>query len=209
MLKKAVLVGALAMFASSAQAATIVGTFAAALSDVQSSTFGIQAGSVLTNAGGFVTATTGDMSFVTLGTPLVFSPVTATNGTSVSFTSSFGSFIGTLQDLAAVPAPNAVVSFNALGSFTPIGALNAFEEGLASLTVSFTQTGDLTGGEQPSISGSFTFASPPVLDGGGSPGAVPEPAEWMMLIAGFGLTGVAMRRRSKVVGAGRHKAVTA
>lgn len=202
MLKKAVLVGALAMFASSVQAATVVGTFAAALSDVQSSTFGIQAGSVLTNAGGFVTSRTGDMSFVALGTPLTFSTVTATNGTPVSFTSSFGSFIGTIQDLATIPAPNAVVSFNALGNFTPSGALTAFEEGLASLTVSFTQTGALNvGGEQPSISGSFTFASPPVLDGGGSPGAVPEPAEWMMLIAGFGLTGMAMRRRPKAVAA--------
>lgn len=202
MFKKAVLIGALAMVANSAQAATIVGTFAAALSDVQSSTFGIQAGSVLSNAGGFVTSRTGDMSFVALGTPLTFSTVTATNGTPVGFMSSFGNFIGTIQDLAAVPAPNAVVSFNALGNFTPSGGLSAFEAGLASLTVSFTQTGSLTvGGEQPSISGSFTFASPPALDGGGSPGGVPEPAEWMMLIAGFGLTGVAMRRRPKVVAA--------
>jgi hypothetical protein len=30
---------------------------------------------------------------------------------------------------------------------------------------------------------------------GGSAGAVPEPASWAMLIAGFGLTGAAMRRR--------------
>jgi hypothetical protein len=28
-----------------------------------------------------------------------------------------------------------------------------------------------------------------------STGAVPEPASWAMLIAGFGLTGAAMRRR--------------
>ena len=195
MFKKAVLIGAFATMAVSAQAATIVGTFAAALSNVQSSTFGIRAGSVLTNAGGFVTTATGDMSAVTVGTPLTFSTVTATNGTAVSFTSNFGDFIGTIQDLMTVPAPNAVVSFNALGNFNPSGTLTAFETGPASLTVSFTQTGALdNNGQQPAISGSFTFASPPsITDGGGA--IVPEPASWAMLIMGFGLTGAAMRRR--------------
>ena len=193
MLKKTLLIGALATMAASAQAATIVGTFAAALSNVQSSTFGIQAGSVLTNAGGFVTSATGDMSFVTVGTPLTFSTVTATNGTAISFASAFGNFIGTIQDLMTIPAPNAVVSFNALGAFTPTGGLSTFDTGPASLTVSFTQTGALVPGtQQPAISGSFTFASPPSI-GDGS--VVPEPAAWAMLIAGFGMTGAAMRRR--------------
>jgi hypothetical protein len=31
------------------------------------------------------------------------------------------------------------------------------------------------------------------------PGGVPEPASWAMLIAGFGLTGAAMRRRSRAI----------
>jgi len=35
--------------------------------------------------------------------------------------------------------------------------------------------------------------------GGGGAGAVPEPASWAMLIAGFGLTGAAMRRRRVAV----------
>ena len=194
MLKKTILIGAVATMAASAQAATVMGTFAAALSNVQSSTFGIRAGSVLTNAGGFVTSTTGDMSAVTVGTPLTFSTVMATNGTPISFASSFGNFIGTIQDLMTLPAPNAVVSFNALGNFTPSGSLSTFDTGPASLTVSFTQTGALeAGGQQPAISGSFTFASPPAVGGGA---AVPEPAAWAMLIAGFGLTGTAMRRRA-------------
>lgn len=34
-----------------------------------------------------------------------------------------------------------------------------------------------------------------------TPGAVPEPAVWAMLIAGFGLVGVALRRRSGMVAA--------
>jgi hypothetical protein len=33
------------------------------------------------------------------------------------------------------------------------------------------------------------------------PGGVPEPASWALLIAGFGLTGAAMRRRRQVVAA--------
>lgn len=195
MLKKTIFIAALATIAASAQAATVVGTFAAALSDVQSSTFGIRDGSVLTNAGGFVTSRTGDLSVVALGTPLAFSTVTATNGAALNFASSFGSFIGTIRDLMAVPAPNAVVSFNALGNFTPNGTLSTFDAGPASLTVSFTQTGALNaGGQQPAISGSFTFASPPTI-GDGSGSVVPEPAAWAMLIAGFGMTGAAMRRR--------------
>jgi len=31
--------------------------------------------------------------------------------------------------------------------------------------------------------------------GGEAPGAVPEPASWALMIAGFGLVGIAMRRR--------------
>ena len=34
-----------------------------------------------------------------------------------------------------------------------------------------------------------------IEDGGGTAGAVPEPASWAMLIAGFGLVGASMRRR--------------
>lgn len=49
---------------------------------------------------------------------------------------------------------------------------------------------------------SFTSASGKFLSaattggGGGTPGAVPEPATWAMMLAGFGLMGAAMRRRS-------------
>jgi hypothetical protein len=166
------------------------------LSDVTSSTFGIQEGSVLSNAGGFVTSATGDMASIVNFTPLNFGTITALNDETVSFTSDFGDFIGTIQDLMASPAPNAVVSFSSFGNFTPSGSLGSFMEGPGLLTVSFTQTGFLVEGQtQPSISGSFSFASEP---GDGTPGIVPEPAAWAMLIAGFGLTGVAMRRRERM-----------
>ena len=194
MFLKTVVIGAIAVLAGTAQAATVTGTFAAALTGVESSTFGIRQGSVLTNAGGIVTGTTGDMSGVALGSSLTFSSVTAMVGTLVSFTSSFWDFSGTVLGLMTSPAPNATVNLDVLGNFTPGGTLGSFVAGPASLTLGFTQTGFLVPGtEQPAISGSFTFASPPT---DGIPGAVPEPASWAMLIAGFGLTGAAMRRRA-------------
>ncbi len=185
------------VFAGTAGATTITGTFAAALSGITSSTFGIGAGSTLTSANGFVTGTTGNISAVPLGTTLTFAPVTATNGTLVSFTSSFGSFSGMISNLLTAPAPNATVNFQSIGNFTPSGVLNGFTAGIASLTVGFTQTGPLVQGmAQPSISGSFTFDS----DGDGGIGStVPEPAAWAMLVVGFGLIGVSTRRRQRVI----------
>lgn len=44
--------------------------------------------------------------------------------------------------------------------------------------------------------------APPIIYSGvfvPPPGSVPEPASWLMLIAGFGLTGAAMRRRRHAV----------
>jgi hypothetical protein len=45
---------------------------------------------------------------------------------------------------------------------------------------------------------SYTSASGVFLQGFGGAGGVPEPASWAMMLAGFGLTGAAMRRRAQV-----------
>lgn len=45
------------------------------------------------------------------------------------------------------------------------------------------------------LSGSGTLLSNPYAPGGGSVGAVPEPATWAMMLAGFAMLGTAMRRR--------------
>lgn len=183
--------------AATAGAATVNGTFSAALAGVSSSTFGIGAGSVLSNAGGFVTSSTGDMSSVAAFTPVNFATVTASNGASVGFTSSFGSFVGTIENLMTNPAPNAIVSFSAFGNFTPTGSLSSFTQGPGALTVSFTQTGALFAGKpQPAISGSFSFDSGP---GDGNPGAIPEPASWAMMLIGFGFVGAQARSRRRQV----------
>ncbi len=45
----------------------------------------------------------------------------------------------------------------------------------------------------------YDFASPgTVFDPVETPGAVPEPAAWTLMIAGLGLTGAALRRRGAV-----------
>jgi hypothetical protein len=170
---------------SAANAATISGSFSTALFGVASSTPGIGAGSTFTNVIGFVSSTTADFTPIALGTAVTFAPVTATNGQSVSFASGFGSFSGMLSNLTTAPAPFATVNFQSLGTFSPAGALGGFTAGKALLTVGFTQTG----GPGEAISGSWTLSST----------AVPEPASWAMLVMGFGLVGVATRRRQKVV----------
>ena len=196
MFKNFIALGALVALAGPVHAATITGSFSAALLDVDSSTFGIGAGTTFTNDGGFVTSTTGQFSPIASGTAISLSSVTATSGTPVSFTSSFGNFIGNITNVATVGAPNARVGLNILGNFTPSGSLSSFTAGLADLTLSFTQTGALNqGGEQPAVSGSFTFSSPSMV------GGVPEASTWAMLIAGFGMTGAAMRRRKAAVAA--------
>ena len=182
-----------AVVSTSASAATSMdGTFAASIVGISSDTPSIGLGSVLTNTvGTIVGSTTGDLNGAA-GSFLTVSPFTATDGAAYSFTSAIGNFTGTLSDvLSAGPVSNRVLSAYALGTFTPAGTFSSFAAGPASLTFSFTQNN-----ANGAISGGFTMSTPPVP----APG-VPEPAAWAMLIAGFGLTGAAMRRRRIAVAA--------
>jgi hypothetical protein len=194
MLRKVLALAALTALAGPVQAATINGTFSASLSDVTSSTFGIGAGSIFTNGSGAVTSATDQFGAIASGTSISLSTVTATTGTPVTFSSSFGNFVGNITNVATIPSPNARVGLNIFGNFSPIGSLSAFTPGPADLTLSFTQTGELGPNDpQPAVSGSFTFSSPSIT------AAVPEPASWAMLITGFGMTGAVLRRRKKVI----------
>jgi hypothetical protein len=48
-------------------------------------------------------------------------------------------------------------------------------------------------GDQLAVNFSFRVLGTPITD------AIPEPASWMMMIAGFGLAGASLRRRSVTV----------
>ena len=196
MIKKMVALGALLVLTGPVQAATITGSFSTALSDVAASTFGIGAGTIFTSGSGIVTSATGQFAPINSGTAISLSAITATTGTPVMFNSDFGDFVGNISKVATIAAPNARVGLNVIGNFTPKGGLSSFTAGLADLTLSFTQTGELSQvGQQPAISGSFTFSSPSMV------GGVPEPSSWAMLIGGFGMTGAVLRRRKTAVAA--------
>lgn len=70
--------------------------------------------------------------------------------------------------------------------------LGAFEGGIVDLRFQFAS--DLTGG-------GAGVKLDNILVGGDMPSAVPEPASWAMMIAGFGLTGGAIRSRRRTFSA--------
>jgi hypothetical protein len=172
------------LLSASVQAAPINGTGAVSLVGVSSSTPSIGIGSVLTNTifsalGG----ATGDL-VPAIGSTFLTNPITATVGSSVSFTAAFGSFSGMISTASiGGPITNLVLDLYVLGTFTPAGVLAGFSAGPMSLTMSYNQTG----GPNAAVSGSYTMASPPA--------EVPEPAT--LALMGAGLLGLAAVRRRK------------
>jgi hypothetical protein len=76
------------------------------------------------------------------------------------------------------------------GQATAFYKFNAGLAGLQSFLLNITQ------GSSGAVVYKTGAASPPPPPPPQPPGGVPEPASWAMLIAGFGLTGAAMRRRT-------------
>ncbi len=183
---------AIAAPATASAATTIDGTLGAAIFGITptDSTKPIGAGTTFTNIFTFVSGTGKQFSAVPVGlsSPIILSAVTATKNSAVTFSSAFGSYLGTIStvDLQNVTG-SAAVKLTSLGTFTPTGALSGYSGGPASLTFTFNQTG----GAGATVSGSFTLASPPIS----SP--VPEPGVWVMMMTGAGMAGLAARRRRK------------
>jgi hypothetical protein len=166
-----------------AQAASINGTGALGLVGITGAPAGsINVGTTFTFMFSLWSSGTGDFSGVPIGTLLTTSPITATMGSAVSFTSSFGTFAGTVQTASASGSPvNRVVDVFALGTFTPMGMLSMYDAGAMSITFSATQTG----GPGAAISASYTMASPPAV--------LPEPDA--LALVGVALAGLTLLRR--------------
>ncbi len=81
-------------------------------------------------------------------------------------------------------------TYDVFGSLAIFASLN---DNAGTVELDFLHTG--TFGIQADPGVTFTSDSGVFLGSGLTPGGVPEPANWALMIAGFGLTGSAMRRR--------------
>jgi hypothetical protein len=175
-------------FAASAQAVTIpAGT--AGFVWTTSPTVNIAAGtfggdSIATTAatGGF-TGVSGPGT--SLGT-LAFSNVigTSLDETLANFLS-FGDFSFSVSKVTTQSFVNAAGSVSASLYLLGTTIAPGFDATLNSVTLTFNSTGGSP------FTASATLSNPP----GGTVPSVPEPASWAMMLGGFGLIGLAMRRR--------------
>ena len=125
---------------------------------------------------------------------------TGTNTLSQSFTTSIGQTYNFSFEVLAVGGSTQAISYqfgSTIGSVTPSSGNNF--SNFSTVTGSFTASG---------LTSTVTFMNTTAPDGTdlaldnvvvSSVGGVPEPASWALLIAGFGFTGAAMRRRRSAV----------
>jgi PEP-CTERM motif len=138
-----------------------------------------------------------------------------------NFGRSFGLSFGAGESLAIGIAGNAFQYLDGAGAITSIGlppgfdpgAYNSYRLSIAGGLQSFTVNGVSIFSNQAVVGGLANPSSIYFGDGTGfanasanirsvvftSPGGVPEPASWALMISGFGLVGSAMRRRATTV----------
>lgn len=89
-------------------------------------------------------------------------------------------------DFRAKDGPLVVFDFDGLGARSTLGG--------TTLTSFFSRTTKNNPNGQPGGAGTAIFT----LGSVASPGVVPEPATWALMIGGFGMAGLAMRRRTTI-----------
>jgi hypothetical protein len=167
-----------------AVAAPITGSVAVNTSLVVNSAHPLTAGDQITLSGATFGVGTPMLDGL-FGVPLTPSVLTLTTGSTFSFTSAVGNFIGTNNVTVLSLANNIGAIIVATGVFTPLGALaGAGEANDFEMSITINQSG-------PSYSGTFTLSS---LEGGRTD--IPEPMSLALFGLGLAGLGVAMRRRA-------------
>lgn len=180
-----------------------------AVSLVFMSVSGASAANLVTN-GGFET---GDLTGWTIGT-LSFAPTVVTNfvdaGSFAAQIAGFSFLPNTIgQTIATTPGTAYVLSFARLQNLagptilldvtwngvSVFSELNPSTPGYQTFTAGVVGTGSDALVFESANDNNFTFLDSVSVNG------VPEPASWAMLIAGFGMTGAALRRRRVTVAA--------
>lgn len=144
---------------------------------------------------GVLPVSSGTISFTSLG-PVMFNGQTGTNLLTATFSGGFvtGQIGGSTANYGNSEPPR-TVTFTS--DFLDFSSSTARDLALAIAAINPLLDADSVFGGVANFSG--TVAGNFGVDGSvGIPGAIPEPGTWLLMVAGFGLIGSAMRRRSSV-----------
>ena len=133
----------------------------------------------LNNSGNFGSGTDGYPT----GAAVTIDFASAVSGVSFTF-NNYGDNTGNDSIYQAFDAANALISSGSLANVNGFSLVNVAGSGIKSLVISNGSGGGYN----------WVYGVGELSYNGG----VPEPAAWAMMLAGFGLVGSAMRRRSKV-----------
>ncbi len=144
-----------------------------------------------------IDASTGqDVLFTSFSPVIPFSTLSLTGG-SADFTVSFDGFI-TRDARSCLRYPPGLEPADCYAAIDPISMITSYTATPTSTQVSFVLPFGLSSGRNGLMHFTATNGGSVFIDVAGGQ-AVPEPAPWALMMAGFGLTGAALRMRRKPV----------